>query len=71
MIKAWRLSCTYRKNMPPHEAYQFNVEERLRVLDSVKVQRHADLTPAQIVASRAEDGMYISSKSAIYRILCH
>jgi len=50
-------------------AHRFSKEERQQVLCRVNDSRFADLTPAQIVAILAEEGVYVGSESTIYRIM--
>ena len=44
-------------------------EERLAVLEIIKKKDFVDLPPSQIVPKLADLGIYIASKSSIYRIL--
>jgi hypothetical protein len=49
--------------------HRFSAQERQQVLSTVNDPRFADLTPGQIVAILAEEGLYVGSESTIYRIM--
>lgn len=44
-------------------------EERIEIIETVNSPEHTDLAPSQIVRKLADEGKYIASESAIYRIL--
>ena len=69
MIRAQGFSHDKRKGAARHVAHRFSKEEREIVLSTVNDPRFADLTPSQIVAILAEEGLYVGSESTIYRIL--
>lgn len=50
-------------------AHKLTAEERQQVIDTVNDPRFADLTPAQIIAILAEEGVYIASEMSFYRIM--
>jgi transposase InsO family protein len=58
-----------RKGSARVVGHRFSEEERQQVLAVVNDSRFADLTPAQIVAILAEEGVYVGSESTIYRIM--
>jgi len=49
--------------------HRFNEEERQQVLSTVNDPRFGNLTPNQIVAILAKEGVYMRSESTINRIL--
>lgn len=69
MIRSEGFSGDRRKGAPRHVAHRFSREERQIVLATVNNPRFADLTPSQIVAILAEEGVYVGSESTIYRIM--
>ena len=69
MIRAHGFSRDQRKGAPRHVMHRFSEEERQQVLSTVNDPRFADLTPSQIVAILAEEGVYVGSESTIYRIM--
>jgi putative transposase len=69
MMQAQGFSRDQRRGSARAVAHRFSPQERQRVLDTVTDPCLADLTPAQIVAILAEDGLYIGSESTIYRIM--
>lgn len=69
MMQAQGFSRDQRRGAARAVAHRFSPQERQRVLDTVTDPCFADLTPAQIVAILAEDGLYIGSESTIYRIM--
>ena len=69
MIRAEGFSSDRRKGSSRHVAHRFSREERQIVLTTVNDPRFADLTPSQIVAILAEEGVYVGSESTIYRIM--
>jgi transposase InsO family protein len=69
MIRSEGLSGDRRKGVHRYVAHRFSREEREIVLETVIDSRFADLTPSQIVAILAEEGLYVGSESTIYRIL--
>ena len=66
-----------RKGAPRRVAHKLTAEERQQVIDTVNDPRFADLTPAQIIAILAEEGVYNSfgedfvyaSEMSFYRIM--
>jgi transposase InsO family protein len=70
VIRSEGFSGDRRKGSQRHVAHRFSREERQTVLSTVKDPRFADLTPSQMVAILAEEGLYVGSESTIYRILC-
>ena len=58
-----------RKGAPRRVAHKLTAEERQQVIDTVNDPRFADLTPAQIIAILAEEGVYIASEMSFYRIM--
>jgi putative transposase len=69
VIRSEGFSGDRRKGSHRHVAHRFSREERQIVLETVNDPRFADLTPSQIVAILAEEGLYVGSESTIYRIL--
>lgn len=69
MIRAQGFSRDQRKGATRNVAHRFSREERQTVLSTVNDPRFADLTPGQIVAILAEEGVYVGSESTIYRIM--
>ena len=69
MIRAQGFSRDQRKGATRHVMHRFSEEERHQVLSTVNDPRFADLTPSQIVAILAEEGVYVGSESTIYRIM--
>ena len=69
MIQAQGFSRDQRKGSPRCVAHRFSSEERQVVLSTVNNPRFADLTPSQIVAILAEEGVYVGSESTFYRIM--
>jgi transposase InsO family protein len=69
MIRSQGFSSDQRKGAARHVAHRFSREERQIVLATVNNPRFADLTPSQIVAILAEEGVYVGSESTIYRIM--
>ena len=69
MIRAQGFSPDQRKGASRHVMHRFTEEERQQVLSTVNDPRFADLTPNQIVAILAEEGVYVGSESTIYRIM--
>lgn len=69
MIRSEGFSHDRRKGAPRHVGHRFSREEREIVLATVIDPRFADLTPSQIVAILAEEGLYVGSESTIYRIM--
>jgi transposase InsO family protein len=69
MIRAQGFSRDQRKGATRHVMHRFSEEERQQVLSTVNDPRFADLTPSQIVAILAEEGVYVGSESTIYRIM--
>ena len=68
-LETYGFSKDRRKGSARVVAHRFSDEERQQVLDTVNDSRFADLTPAQIVAILAEEGVYVGSESSIYRIM--
>lgn len=68
-LEAYGFSQDRRKGSPRVVAHRFSEEERQQVLETVNDSLFADLTPAQIVAILAEEGIYVGSESTIYRIM--
>ena len=68
-FESYGFSQDRRKGSARMVAHRFSEEERQQVLLSVNDARFADLTPAQIVAILAEEGVYVGSESTIYRIM--
>jgi transposase InsO family protein len=68
-FEAYGFSQDRRKGSARMVAHRFSKEERQQVLLTVNDARFADLTPAQIVAILAEEGVYVGSESTIYRIM--
>ena len=69
MIRSEGFSADRRKGAHRHVSHRFSREERQIVLQTVNDPRFADLTPSQIVAILAEEGLYVGSESTIYRLL--
>jgi len=69
MIRAQGFSRDQRKGATRNVAHRFSREERQTVLSTVNDPRFADLTPGQIVAILAEEGVCVGSESTIYRIM--
>jgi putative transposase len=69
MMQAQGFSRDQRRGAARQVAHRFSPQERQRVLGTVNDHCFADLTPSQIVAILAEDGIYIGSESTIYRIM--
>ena len=69
MMQAQGFVRDQRRGSARQVMHRFSEQERQRVLDTVNAPYFADLTPAQIVAILAEDGIYIGSESTIYRIM--
>ncbi|MFM7547346.1 MAG: helix-turn-helix domain-containing protein [Cyanobacteriota bacterium] len=69
MIRSQGFSRDQRKGTPRHVIHRFSEEEHQQVLSTVNDPRFADLTPGQIVAILAEEGVYVGSESTIYRIM--
>ena len=69
MIRSQGFCSDQRKGAPRHVAHRFSEEERQQVLVTINDPRFADLTPSQIVAILAEEGVYVGSESTIYRIM--
>ena len=69
MIRAQGFSRDQRKGASRQVMHRFSEEERQQVLSTVNDPRFADLTPNQIVAILAEEGVYVASESTIYRIM--
>jgi len=69
MMRAQGFSRDQRRGSARQVAHRFSPQERQRVLNTVTEPGFADLTPAQIVAILAEDGIYVGSESTIYRIM--
>ena len=69
MIRSEGFSCDRRKGAARHVAHRFSQEERKIVLATINDPRFADLTPSQMVAILAEEGVYVGSESTIYRIM--
>ncbi len=69
MIRAQGFSCDQRMGSSRYVMHRFSEEERQQVLSTVNDPRFADLTPGQIVAILAEEGVYVGSESTIYRIM--
>jgi len=69
MIGAQGFSRDQRKGASRQVMHRFSEEERQQVLSTVNDPRFADLTPNQIVAILAEEGVYVGSESTIYRIM--
>jgi transposase InsO family protein len=69
MIRSEGFSCDQRKGASRHVMHRFSEEERQQVVSTVNDPRFADLTPGQIVAILAEEGVYVGSESTIYRIM--
>ena len=69
MIQSEGFSGDRRKGSTRHVAHRFSKEERQIALTTVNDPRFADLTPSQIVAILAEEGLYVGSESTIYRIM--
>lgn len=69
MIRAQGFSRDQRMGSSRHVVHRFSEEERQLVLSTVNDPRFADLTPSQIVATLAEEGVYIGSESTMYRIM--
>lgn len=75
-LRRWReaircsgISIDGRKGAPRRVAHKLTAEERQQVIDTVNDPRFADLTPAQIIAILAEEGVYIASEMSFYRIM--
>ncbi len=69
MTQTQGFSRDQRRGSARQVAHRFSPQERQRVLNTVTEPVFADLTPAQIVAILAEDGIYVGSESTIYRIM--
>ena len=69
MMRAQGFSRDRRRGSARQVVHRFSPQERQRVLNTVTEPDFADLTPAQIVAILAEDGVYVGSESTIYRIM--
>ncbi|MFO8237511.1 MAG: hypothetical protein R6U00_04490 [Prochlorococcaceae cyanobacterium] len=69
MIRAQGFSRDQRMGSSRHVMHRFTEEERQQVLSSVNDPRFADLTPNQIVAILAEEGIYVGFESTINRIM--
>lgn len=69
MIRAQGFSRDQRKGASRHVMHRFSEEERQQVLSTVNDPRFADLAPNQIVATLAEERIYVGSESTIYRIM--
>jgi putative transposase len=69
MIRSQGFCSDQRKGAPRHVAHRFSEEERQQVLATINDPRFADLTPSQILAILAEEGVYVGSESTIYRIM--
>jgi len=69
MMRAQGFSRDRRRGSARQVKHRFSPQERQRVLNTVTEPHFADLTPAQIVAILAEDGIYVGSESTIYRIM--
>jgi transposase InsO family protein len=68
-FKAHGFSQDRRKGSARMVAHRFSEEEHQQVLATVNNARFSDLTPGQIVAILAEEGVYVGSESTIYRIM--
>jgi len=66
MIRSEGFSGDRRKGAHRYVAHRFSREERHTVLETANDPRFADLTPSQIVAILAEEGLYVGSESTIY-----
>jgi len=69
MIQAQGFSRDQRKGAFRHVMHRLSEEDRQQVLSTINDPRFADLTPNQIVAILAEEGVYVGSESTIYRIM--
>ena len=69
MMRSQGFSRDRRRGSARQVVHRFSPQERQRVLNTVTEPGFADLTPAQIVAILAEDGIYVGSESTIYRIM--
>lgn len=58
-----------RQGPKSEPANKLSNKERQRVLDLVNEPKYRDLSPNQIVPRLADEGLYVSSESTIYRIL--
>jgi transposase InsO family protein len=70
-IQNWRRRGTvdHRKGSVRHVAHRLSHEEEQRFYDTANTEGFRDLTPEQIVAHLAGNGMYLGSVSTLYRIL--
>ncbi len=53
----------------PHPANKLKPEERQHILDTCNKDKYQSLPPSQIVPTLADEGIYITSESSVYRIL--
>lgn len=70
-VQRWRTRCedgrsTCTRSSP---ANRLSDGQRQRVLDVASTPRFRDVSPKQIVAELADEGMYVASESTFYRVL--